>query len=177
MRIVLDGSSLDGMAPCLDELELYAPGGGRTWPSAPAPWLSASSVITGYSAHAVEHLNDGLYGNACSWSPPAPPESGPTLPEPAEIGLVVLSRDRNGSFTDRCPRESRRSSSWMGQSGPRPWRPHFRAPGARRALICLPPPPLPGRAPQAVLDAPRVNEHGHANLALRRGSERLIGPG
>ena len=56
VRIVLDGS-IDGMAPCLDELELYAPGGESNLAVGPGAVASASSVIAGYSAHTVEHLD------------------------------------------------------------------------------------------------------------------------
>lgn len=167
VRIVLDGS-LDGMAPCLDELELYAPGGESNLAVGPGAVASASSVITGYSAHAVEHLNDGLYGNACSWvaAGAAGEWAQIELPEPAEIGLVVLSRDRNGSFTDRVPARVQVLVSLDGAEWTSALEAAFRAPGSSGAPALPPPPPLPGRAPQAVLDAPRVNEHGHANLAL-----------
>lgn len=90
--------------PCLDEFEVYGPGGADNLALASRGAVaSASSVIEGYAIHAIPHLNDGLYGNDHSWI------SGTAgvgwaqieLPETAEVGRVVISRDREGRFRDR----------------------------------------------------------------------------
>lgn len=67
VRLVIRRSNAS--QPCLDELEVYGP-------DAPAANLAlasggavarASSLLPGYAAHTVAHLNDGLYGNDYSW--------------------------------------------------------------------------------------------------------------
>ncbi len=91
--------------PCLDELEVYGPDssenlalrkrGGRA---------SASSSLTGYAIHRVEHLNDGLYGNDHSWI--CGSNSGWAqidLPREMRVDRVVFSRDRKGRYRDRVP--------------------------------------------------------------------------
>jgi len=67
--MVISGANSGGQ-PCIDELEVYAPEGDRNLALATnGAKASASSLLPGYSAHAVEHLNDGEYGNARSWIP------------------------------------------------------------------------------------------------------------
>ncbi len=109
----------DGSQACIDELEIYGPDASAdTSPHTPpfppqeanlalgpGAAASASSCITGYSIHAIHHLNDGQYGNARSWIAGGTGEEWAqiALPEPAEIARVVFSRDRNGVFRDRVP--------------------------------------------------------------------------
>jgi len=62
VRLVIRGS-LQGQ-PCIDELEVYGPGGGANLALAGAgAKATASSCFAGYSIHQIAHLNDGLYGN------------------------------------------------------------------------------------------------------------------
>ena len=90
--------------PCLDELEVYGPGGPDNLAlGARGAVASASSVLAGYAIHAVAHLNDGLYGNDHSWISAT---SGTAwaqieLPQAGAVSRVVLSRDREGRFRDR----------------------------------------------------------------------------
>jgi mono/diheme cytochrome c family protein len=93
--------------PCLDELEAWsseaeprnvasAALGGRP---------SASSSLSGYDIHRVEHLNDGRYGNGRSWIG-AEGDRGWAQVEFARttrIDRVVWGRDREGNYSDRTP--------------------------------------------------------------------------
>ena len=90
--------------PCIDELEVYGPDSTTNLALASGGAVAqASSVLTGYAIHAIAHLNDGLYGNDHSWIAATAGEEWAQieLPKPAQISRVVLSRDRNGQFTDR----------------------------------------------------------------------------
>ncbi len=59
--------------PCIDELEVYGPGSHDNLALASAgAKATASSCLAGYPAHAVDHLNDGKYGNQRSWACGAP---------------------------------------------------------------------------------------------------------
>jgi len=90
--------------PCLDELEVYGPDSPTNLALATRGAVArASSLLAGYAIHAVAHLNDGLYGNDHSWIAATAGEEWAQieLPEPARVVRVVLSRDRNGQFTDR----------------------------------------------------------------------------
>jgi hypothetical protein len=168
VRVVVDSTS-DGTQPCIDELEVYAPGGEENLAVAEGAEASASSCLTGYSAHAVEHLNDGLYGNARSWIPAT--ESGQwaqiELAEATEIGSIVLSRDRTGGYPDRVPTGIRILTSTDGQTWSQVFEGHFRAPGSSGAPTLPSPPPAPSMAPSLDLTTPTENEDGYANLALR----------
>ena len=81
---------------------------GRTRPPT-SPWPAAARcrahrpLLPGYAIHAVAHLNDGLYGNDHSWIAATAGEEWAQieLPAPARVARVVISRDRNGKFTDR----------------------------------------------------------------------------
>lgn len=91
-------------APCLDELEVYGPDSPTNLALASHGAVArASSLLAGHAIHAVAHLNDGLYGNDHSWIPATAGEEWAQieLPKPARISRVVLSRDRNGRFSDR----------------------------------------------------------------------------
>ena len=90
--------------PCLDELEVYGPDSPTNLALASRGAVArASSLLPGYAIHAVAHLNDGLYGNDHSWIAATAGEEWAEieLPAPARVARVVLSRDRNGQFTDR----------------------------------------------------------------------------
>ncbi len=90
---------------CLDELEIYGPDN-------PSKNLAlsengtiprTSGTLPEYRIHALNHINDGLYGNGHSWI------SNSTgycwvqleLPAPARINRIVWGRDREGKFNDR----------------------------------------------------------------------------
>lgn len=91
-------------AVCLDEIEVYGPDSVVNLALASHGAVPhASSALAGYAIHAVAHLNDGLYGNDHSWIAASEGEEWVQidLPAPAWIERVVLSRDRNGQFTDR----------------------------------------------------------------------------
>lgn len=90
--------------PCLDEIEVHGPDSATNLALAGRGAVArASSLLPGYAIHAVAHLNDGLYGNDHSWIAATAGEEWAEieLPEPARIARVVLSRDRDGRFTDR----------------------------------------------------------------------------
>ncbi|MGD0094302.1 MAG: hypothetical protein ABSE73_30715, partial [Planctomycetota bacterium] len=92
--------------PCIDELEVYGPDGARNLAlSKYGAEASASSCLAGYTEHAISHLNDGCYGNECSWVAATAGEEWAQikLPEPAKVAKVVFSRDRQGHLTDRVP--------------------------------------------------------------------------
>ncbi len=92
--------------PCIDELEIYGPESEVNLALAERGAIpSACSVIEGYPIHAVEHLNNGRYGNSHSWIAGTAGSAWAQieLPEPAEIARVVISRDRDGQYRDRLP--------------------------------------------------------------------------
>jgi len=97
-------ASADGAQPCIDEFEVYGPGGGANLALAEnGATASANGCLPGYAAHRIEHLNDGRYGNAYSW---ISDETGRgwaqvDLPAPCDVNRVVLSRDRLGQYPDR----------------------------------------------------------------------------
>lgn len=103
VRFVIHKSSRGQL--CIDELEIYAPGGDDNLALASSGAKpSASSCLEGYSIHKTEHLNDGLYGNSHSWISAV--ETGWAqieLPMTGKISRVVFSRDREGRYRDRTP--------------------------------------------------------------------------
>ena len=93
-----------GAAAGIDELEIYGPDSRDNLAlGSRGAQARASSVIAGFAIHAIEHLNDGRYGNDHSWI--AGTADGAwadiVLPAPARIARVAYSRDREGVFTDR----------------------------------------------------------------------------
>jgi cytochrome c551/c552/cytochrome c553 len=86
----------DGMEPCLDELEIFAPDGEENLAlAAKGAQATALSLLPGYMIHQIHHLNDGRFGNEWSW---ISNERGGgwaqiELPQPASISRVVWSRD------------------------------------------------------------------------------------
>lgn len=92
--------------PCLDELELYGPAGKENLALAErGAKAKASSCLSGYAQHAIEHLNDGQYGNQFSWiaASRGPEWAEIELPRPTRIDKLVFSRDREGQYVDRVP--------------------------------------------------------------------------
>jgi hypothetical protein len=105
IRMVIAASN-SGTQPCVDELEVYGPTGGTNLAlAATGAKAAASSCLEGFAIHRVEHLNDGKYGNACSWIAARAEEEWAQieLPKPARVARVVFSRDREGFFRDRLP--------------------------------------------------------------------------
>ena len=92
-----------GPQPCVDELEVFGPDAKKNLAlAAGGAKATASSCLEGFPIHKVEHLNDGKYTNARSWI--AGESTGWAqieLPETAEVGRVVFSRDREGTHRDR----------------------------------------------------------------------------
>ena len=105
VRLVIHETSGNAQ-PCIDELEIYGPQGGENLALADRGAVArACSVIAGYAIHAVEHLNNGRYGNDHSWiaATAGTAWAQVELPEPAEVARVVISRDRTGHYRDRIP--------------------------------------------------------------------------
>jgi hypothetical protein len=120
-----------GGQPCVDELEIYAAAGADADALAADPNVNlalasrgsratASSCLPGHAIHQIEYLNDGRYGNSRSWISAG--EEGEwaqiELAQPAKIGKLVFSRDREGRFRDRMPtaveiRVSPDGASWI----------------------------------------------------------------
>lgn len=104
VRFVIHASS--SSEPCLDELEVYGPDGKRNLALATGgAQAAASSCLPGYTEHAIAHLNDGCYGNDCSWVAATSGEEWAQikLAEAAKVAKVVFSRDRQGRLADRVP--------------------------------------------------------------------------
>lgn len=181
VRVVLHGSS-DGTQPCLDELEVYGADARRNLALALAgAKAKASSCLAGYAAHAVEHLNDGEYGNAKSWIPRGAEEEWAQveLAEAATVSRVVLSRDRLRQFGDRIPTRlevlvSRDGRQWTRvlQAEARPVNGSVPGGGGGNGPSLPGPPPPPGRGAgvPADLRAPLTDSLGSPNLALAPGA-------
>ncbi len=101
-------SRTSGNSAAIDELEVYGPEGKQNLALAKSgAKATASSCIAGYAQHAVEHLNDGQYGNDFSWVAAG---SGVEwaqieLPRRMKVNAVVFSRDRKRQYADRSPLE------------------------------------------------------------------------
>jgi hypothetical protein len=111
--------STHGGAACLDELELFAPGGQENLALASRGAVArASSVISGYAVHSIAHLNDGKFGNEHSWIPTTTNEEWAEieLPQATLIARVAFSRDRTGKLADRLPRDIEIKVSMDGKS-------------------------------------------------------------
>jgi putative heme-binding domain-containing protein len=91
--------------PCIDEVEVFAPGASQNLALQSAGAMAtASSLLKGHTKHRIEHLNDGRYGNANSWIPAEKTGWAQIeLPEAATIDRLVLSRDRGGQISGRTP--------------------------------------------------------------------------
>ena len=92
--------------PGIDEFEIFGPEGDDNLALADRGAVaSASSVIAGYAIHAVEHLNDGRYGNDRSWIAASSESEWVQieLPRPASVASVMVTRDRTGKYRDRIP--------------------------------------------------------------------------
>ena len=104
VRLVIH-DSVQGQ-PCIDELEVYGPEGGKNLALASAgAKATASSCLLGYAIHQISHLNDGRYGNSHSWIAAGTRDEWAQieLPKKAPVAKVVFSRDREGRYRDRMP--------------------------------------------------------------------------
>ena len=186
VRMVVMATNAD--AACIDELEIYAPGGEKNLALAvDGAKASASSCIAGYPQHKIEHLNDGRYGNDRSWVAGNGPNPWAQieLSESKVIDKVVFSRDRKRQCSDRMPVHFAVQLSSDGQE----WdtvktvkataanvaiRPASTGGSVSITVPGAPPPPTVGgpiaqAAQPPTGEAPAVpteNEHGLANLAL-----------
>lgn len=118
VRFVIRATN-SGNQGCLDELEVYGPDGKRNLALArQGGKASASSCLANYPQHAVEHLNDGRYGNSHSWIPAGTGEEWAQieLPEKTTVAQVVFSRDRLRQYGDRVPTEFEVRLSLDGQT-------------------------------------------------------------
>ena len=104
VRVAIERSS--SSQPCIDELEIYGRDSKLNLALAAAgAKASASSCLPGYAIHQIAHLNDGRYGNACSWIAAGTGREWAEieLPGTVEVASVVISRDREGQYHDRVP--------------------------------------------------------------------------
>ncbi len=63
----------------------------------------AKDVLTGYPAHSIPHLNDGIYGNSNSWIGNSTNSfAGISFPSLRSIGRIAWGRDNTGGFVDRA---------------------------------------------------------------------------
>jgi len=97
---ILETSQLE---PCIDELEVFADGVNV----ARTAVARASGTLPGFDIHKLEHVNDGLYGNARSWISNERGRGWVELefPRIERIDRVVWSRDRDDvpRYDDRLP--------------------------------------------------------------------------
>jgi hypothetical protein len=92
--------------PCIDELEIYGPGGKENLALAERGAVaSASSLLPGYPIHQIKHLNDGRYGNSHSWIAATSGHEWAQIEfaKPATVAAVLITRDREGKYRDRIP--------------------------------------------------------------------------
>ncbi len=145
-----------GAQPCIDELEVYeAKGKKGNLAVRPGAKASASSLLEGYPAHKIGHLNDGQYGNGQSWiaAGTANEWAQIELSAPAEVGKVVFSRDRQGQFRDRTPIQFEVLLSMDGKNWTTARSVSGRAAGAPRGAAIPGPPAQPAFYPPADHDA------------------------
>ena len=89
------------------DMTTLAETGGNMLGTNVASWGTAfaKNVITGYAAHAIDHLNDGLYGNEHSWIGLTQESfAGISFDRPLSINSIAFGRDNGGEsnqYTDR----------------------------------------------------------------------------
>jgi hypothetical protein len=86
--------------------ELSAPAvrnGRRNLARLPDAKATASSALSGFAIHKVEHLNDGWFGNRASWiAGELPAWAEIDLGGVYQVGEVRLGNDRAGQYADRA---------------------------------------------------------------------------
>ena len=92
--------------PCIDELEIFTAGEKpeNVALASRGTKARASSSLSGFAIHKLEHVNDGRYGNSWSWISNEPGRGWVELelPQMFEIDRIVWSRDREpAQFKDR----------------------------------------------------------------------------
>ncbi len=115
VRFTIEESS--GGEPCIDELEIYSNGRNVALSSDGAK-ATCSSTLPGYAIHKLEHINDGLSGNAHSWISNEPGKGWIQieLPQTFSVSRIVWARDRDGQFGDRLATKYRIEVSLDGQA-------------------------------------------------------------
>lgn len=106
VRLVIHNTQ--GGSAGVDELELFGSEGGENLALAVRGAIArASSVIAGYKIHAIANLNDGQFGNDHSWIAATTGEEWVEieLSKAVSVARLDFSRDRNGKFTDRYPKD------------------------------------------------------------------------
>jgi cytochrome c553 len=90
LRMTIDATN--GAEPCIDEVECYSPEGLNIAPKAK---LSSSGDFPGNAFHKLEHLTDGIRGNARSWISNQAGKGWVQLDfaSPVEIAWIRWSRD------------------------------------------------------------------------------------
>ena len=109
----------DGMEPCVDELQLFGTENDFNLALASrGAKATASSLLPGYAAHQVAHLNDGLSGNGHSWigSERGKGWAQIELTQSTPVARLVWGRDAEGQFHDRLPTAYRVEVSLDGRS-------------------------------------------------------------
>ena len=108
--------------PCIDELEIFSanePSRNIALATLGAKAAASSVFSNGTSSlHKLDHINDGHYGNSCSW---ISAETGTgwvriELPQPTVVDCVAWARDREGQFRDRLPTRYRLEVSENGEA-------------------------------------------------------------
>jgi hypothetical protein len=104
-------STIDGLQPCLDELEVFAANGEprNLALASHGAKAFASSELPDNSLHKIEYLNDGQVGNSRSWISNEPGKGWVLieLPSTETINRVVWGRDRQHQFKDRLANDYR----------------------------------------------------------------------
>ncbi len=178
IRLVIRATSKG--EPCIDELEVFDSMAEENLASAETGAVaSASSCLSGYPQHAIDHLNDGRYGNSFSWIAAEAADSWAQieLATAADISKVVFSRDRMGQYSDRVPIDLDVLVSLDGRAWKQVAHVAGRAVGSRATAFSghvPPPPPPPGkegndqaRRPTSATAVARIDKAGFENLALR----------
>lgn len=99
----------DGLEPCLDELEVFAPGANGSLVNvalaSAGTSVTVSSNFPGSAFHKQEHINDGRYGNERSWISNERGRGWVSVDfaRDYKIGRINWSRDRHGHYRDRLP--------------------------------------------------------------------------
>ncbi len=103
--------------PCLDELEVFSGDQNVALASAGA-MVTSSSSLQGYAIHRLEHINDGIAGNAHSWISAEPGRGWVQLVFPTSVTIdrIVWARDREGQFQDRVATQYRIEISGDGET-------------------------------------------------------------
>ena len=182
VRILISATG-SGSQPCIDELEVYGPQGKTNLARSEGTRPIASSCLEGYPQHAIAHVNDGEYGNARSWIAAGVQGEwcGVLFPRLLEVSRVVISRDRQGQYSDRVPTAFSIQLSADGRTWETVRQVRAKAvagggsAGFRGAVGAAPKPPSPQSvsaqtAAAAIADsvtARQVNAYGLENLARR----------